>query len=148
MKKCNNQNKIMKMNKIDICRIQTKFWPAIKISSACIGVPPINPPTNFPEINIIPTVKRYFYVASANMNLTNGTTILSTQFYNDDGSQTKEFMSFSPNGYANLYINAVIQEGAMYAVNTSTLTISPSNSIIYRGTPIILELLTFTAEIR
>ena len=148
MGKYKSQKIIVKLNKIDICRSQTVWWPTIKISSICIGVPPINPPVNPSEISIIPTVKRYFYVATANMDLTNGTTIPATLFYNDDGSQTTEFMSFSPNGYADLYINAVIQEGGMYTVNTSTLTISPSNSIIYRGTPIILELLTFSAEIR
>ncbi|MFJ7935401.1 DUF4183 domain-containing protein [Sporosarcina sp. NPDC096371] len=75
----------------------------------------------------------------------NGATILATQFYNDDGSPTTEFMSFSPNGYADLYINAVVQEGGMYAVNTNSLTINKSNSTIYAGTPIILEFLTFSA---
>lgn len=145
MVKYKNQIKIVEKNKIDRCGSQTVRWPTIKISSSCIGVPPINPPVNPSEMTIIPTVKRYFYVASANIDLTNGTTLLSTLFYNDDGSPTTDFMSFSPNGYANLYINAVIQEGGMYTVSTDTLTISPSNSIIYRGTPIILELLTFSA---
>lgn len=148
MEKCKNQKEIVKVNRIDICGSKTVCWPKIKVSSTCIGAPLINTPINTSEISIIPTVKRYFYVPVANINLTNGTTIPATQFYNDDGSPTTEFMSFSPNGYADLYINAVIQEGGMYTVNTSTLTISPSNSIIYRGTPIILELLTFSAEIR
>ncbi|WP_342507508.1 DUF4183 domain-containing protein [Sporosarcina sp. FSL K6-2383] len=82
----------------------------------------------------------------ANINLANGATLPATLFYNDDGSSTIEFMSFSPNGYADLFINAVIQEGGMYSVDTNSLTISPANATIYRGTPIILELLTFSAE--
>ena len=68
-------------------------------------------PINISKISIIPTVKRYFYVPLSNINLTNGSTLPANLFYNDDGSQTIEFMDFSPNGYANLYINAVIQEG-------------------------------------
>lgn len=99
------------------------------------------------EFSIIPTVKRYFYVPVANINVTNGVTIPASQFYNDDGSPVTEFMSFSPNGYANLYINALIQEGGMYIVSTDALKISPSNSIIYAGTPIIVELLSFSAKL-
>jgi len=111
MEKYKKQKNIVEMNRIDICRNPTVCWPKIKVSSTCIGVPMINLSVNPSEISIIPTVQRYFYVPVANINLTNGTTIPATQFYNDDGSPTTEFMSFSPNGYADLYINAVIQEG-------------------------------------
>ena len=104
-------------------------------------------PINGAEISIIPIVKRYFYVAVANINLTNGATIPADLFYNDDGSPTIEFMNFSPNGYANLYVNALMQEGGMYKVSTNTLTISPANAIIYARTPIIVELLTFSAKL-
>lgn len=145
MEKCNKQREVMKMNAI--CGNRITCWPKIKVSSTCIGLPPINPPINIPEVRIIPTVKRYFYVASANINLTNGVTIPATLFNNDDGSQTTEFMSFSPNGYADLYVNAVIQEGGMYVVSTSSLSIKPDNAIIFRGTPIILKLLAFSAEL-
>lgn len=106
-----------------------------------------NPPINGTEISIIPTVKRYFHVLEANINLTNGATIPANLFYNDDGSPTIEFMNFNPNGYANLYINALMQEGGMYKVSTNTLTISPVNGIIYARTPIIVELLTFSAKL-
>lgn len=115
MEKYKKRKRMAEMTKITICRSQTICWPTIKISSSCIGVPPIKPPVNPSEITIIPTVKRYFYVASANIDLTNGTTLPSTLFYNDDGSPTTEFMNFSPNGYADLYINAVIQEGDVYS---------------------------------
>lgn len=135
------------MNRIVKCGSKTVCWPKIKVSSTCIGVPRINSPINTSEISIIPTVKRYFYVPVAHINLTNGITIPATQFYNDDGGPTIEFMSFSPNGYSNLYINAVMQEGGMYIVHTNSLTINPANSIIYAGTPIILELLTFTVNL-
>ncbi|MEK4712833.1 DUF4183 domain-containing protein [Sporosarcina sp. FSL K6-5500] len=104
-------------------------------------------PTNNTEFSIIPTVKRYFYIPVANINVTNGVTIQANLFYNDDGSPTIEFMNFSPNGYANLYINALMQEGGMYEVSTNSLTISPANAIIYARTPIIVELLSFSTKL-
>ncbi|WP_421101999.1 DUF4183 domain-containing protein [Sporosarcina psychrophila] len=104
-------------------------------------------PTNNSEFSIIPTVKRYFYIPVANINVTNGVTIPANLFYNDDGSPTIEFMNFSPNGYANLYINALMQEGGMYEVSTNSLTISPANAIIYARTPIIVELLSFSTKL-
>lgn len=104
-------------------------------------------PTNNSGFSIIPTVKRYFYIPVANINVTNGVTIPANLFYNDDGSPTIEFMNFSPNGYANLYINALMQEGGMYEVSTNSLTISPANAIIYARTPIIVELLSFSTKL-
>ncbi len=147
MEKCKNQREVVKMNVIKSCENRITCWPKIKVSSTCIGPAPINPLIIIPEVRIIPTVKRYFYVATANIVLTNGATIPATQFTNDDGSPTTEFMSFSPNGYADLFINAVMQEGGMYVVNTNSLTINPTTGTIFRGTPIILELLTFSAEL-
>lgn len=104
-------------------------------------------PTNNSEFSIIPTVKRYFYIPVANINVTNGVTIPANLFYNDDGSSTIEFMNFIPNGYANLYINALMQEGGMYEVSMNSLTISPANAIIYARTPIIVELLSFSTKL-
>ncbi|AMQ04608.1 DUF4183 domain-containing protein [Sporosarcina psychrophila] len=104
-------------------------------------------PTNNSEFSIIPNVKRYFYIPVANINVTNGVTIPANLFYNDDGSSTIEFMNFIPNGYANLYINALMQEGGMYEVSTNSLTISPANAIIYARTPIIVELLSFSTKL-
>lgn len=106
-----------------------------------------DPPITGSEISIIPTVKRYVYVPQTNIDLTNGTTIPADLFYNDDGSATIEFMNFSPNGYANLYINALIQSGGIYKVNTNALTINPADAIIYARTPIIVELLAFSAKL-
>ncbi|GGA30521.1 DUF4183 domain-containing protein [Psychrobacillus lasiicapitis] len=100
-----------------------------------------------PVVNVIPTVKRYFYIPEANLNLASGTTIFSNLFTDDDGNQVTNFMSFNPNGYANLYINGVIQEGGLYTVNTQSLTIAPVNSTISAQTPIIVELLTFSTTL-
>ena len=148
MEKCKKQKKVVKMNVIEGCESRNFCWPKIIVSSCITPITPtpINPPIIIPELRIIPIVKRYFYIVTANINLVNGATLPATLFYNDDGSQTVEFMSFTPNGYADLFINAVVQEGGMYSVATNSLSITPTNAIIFRGTPIILELLTFTVS--
>ena len=153
MENCEKQKKIVKMNVIEGCERRSFCWPTIKVSACITPITPttpapVNPPIIIPDLSIIPTVKRYFYVATANINLVNGTTLPATLFSNDDGSQTTEFMNFSPNGYADLFINAVIQEGGMYRVDSNALTINPTTGVIFRGTPIILELITFVAEQR
>ncbi|EON72484.1 hypothetical protein H131_10103 [Lysinibacillus sphaericus OT4b.31] len=110
-------------------------------NSACISTPP---PVNNAEGNIIPTVNRYFYLPVADIDLTNGVTIPANLFYGDDGNQVTEFMIFRPNGYVNLYINAVMQEGGIYTVTANSLTLNPYATTIYAGTPIIVESLGFT----
>lgn len=97
-------------------------------------------------LTIIPTVKRYFYSATERFNMINGLTLPATLFYNDDGSPTTEFMNYTPNGYANLNINGLIQQGGMYTVTNNALIIEPSNSTILQTSPIIIELLSFVVE--
>jgi len=102
-------------------------------------------PQTTSESRIIPTVNRYFYITVSDIVLTNGATIFSTLFYNDDGSPTTEFMIFKPNGYVNLDINGVMQEGGMYSVNANSLIINPAAGTIRAGTAIIIESLGFSS---
>lgn len=104
------------------------------------------PPEPISEITIIPTINRYFYIPQSTINLSNGATIPANLFYDDNDNQIEEFMTFSPNGYLNLYINGVIQEGGFYQVNSNTLKINPAAGVIFAGTPIIVESLGFAAE--
>lgn len=97
------------------------------------------PPVVEPSRNIIPTVNRSFNIVTSDIDLTNGATLSASQFWKDNGDQATEFIIFNPNGYVNLYINAVMQEGGIY-------TLSPSNSTIYSGTPIIIESIGFSTQ--
>ncbi|MFJ7952761.1 DUF4183 domain-containing protein [Lysinibacillus sp. NPDC096418] len=115
----------------------------IKVSSASIDYSP----KNVTEITILPTVNRYFHIADANLNLTNGATFTANLFFNDYGNNITEFMIFSPNGYVNLYINGMMQESGVYNITTNTLTFIPQNATIYKNTPIIIESLGFTAKL-
>jgi hypothetical protein len=97
------------------------------------------------SVMITPTVQRYFYVT--NLDIQAAEEIPADQFRNDDGESTTEFPSLGQNSYSNLYVNGLLQEGSLYSVSTSALTINPSGSIIFSGTPITLEIVQFFAQI-
>jgi hypothetical protein len=98
------------------------------------------------KFNIIPTVNRYFYIPKDDIHLESGSCISSSLFINDDGEQIIEFTSFIPNGYFNLYINGVMQEGKLYMLHENYLSIKPTQATIFAGTPIIIESLGFNAK--
>jgi hypothetical protein len=149
MENCKRPKKVVKINSIKNCGDRIVYWPTIKVSSASIGYTSRNIPEDsiVPPVigSVIPTVNRYFYIPVSNIVLTTGATIPSNRFYNDNGSPTTEFMIFSPNGYVNLYINGVMQEGGMYSVNANSLTIKPTAGTIRAGTAIIIESLGFSS---
>ncbi|MFJ7731664.1 DUF4183 domain-containing protein [Lysinibacillus sp. NPDC097231] len=116
------------------------FWPRLKaIDIGSIEIPPVVTPAG----NIIPKINRYFYIVTKDIDLTNGATLPANLFTDDNGDPVTEFTLFNPNGYVNLYINAVMQEGGAYKVAPDSLTLKPFNTIIFAGTPIIIESLGF-----
>ncbi|ACA38696.1 DUF4183 domain-containing protein [Lysinibacillus sphaericus] len=122
------------------CENNRALWHRIKaIDIGSIQLPPVV----IPEGTIIPTINRYFYIVTEDIDLTNGANIPANLFTDDNGSPVTEFKLFSPNGYVNLYINAVMQEGVAYKVIPNSLIINPFNGTIFAGTPIIIESLGF-----
>lgn len=117
------------------------YWPRMKASTKPF-VP--LPPVIIPSGAIIPTNNRYFYIATSNIDLTNGATLPANLFWDDNSDPVREFNIFKPNGYVNLYINAVMQEGGMYTVTSDSLTITANDAMIYARTPIIIESLGFS----
>ncbi|MDW0112992.1 DUF4183 domain-containing protein [Sporosarcina saromensis] len=99
-----------------------------------------SPPTS----TVTPIVNRYFYVAESTIDLTNGATLSANNFTDDAGNQVNSFTLFSPNGYVNLYVNGVMQQGNMYTLDTNSLTITADNTTVAQGTPIIIETVGFT----
>ncbi|MEK8197958.1 DUF4183 domain-containing protein [Lysinibacillus sp. FSL M8-0134] len=122
------------------CENNRVFWPRIK----AIDIDTIQPPpVVIPEGTIIPIINRYFYIVTEAIDLTNGATLAANLFTDDNGDPVTEFTLFKPNGYVNLYINAVMQEGGAYEVAPDSLTLNPFNTTIFTGTPIIIESLGF-----
>ncbi|MEK5430818.1 DUF4183 domain-containing protein [Lysinibacillus sp. FSL R7-0073] len=130
-------------NKSCDCSNEDRFiWPRIKASYG-----PIAPPSEVvPEGVVIPTINRYFHILTSDLDLTNGAILPATLFWNDHTDPITEFVIFSPNGYVNLYINAVMQEGGIYSLSSTALTITPYDGTLFRGTPIIIESLGFTIK--
>lgn len=123
------------------CEEKSMYWIPLK----AVDQSSILPPT-VPSRTIIPTINRYFYVVSTPINLTNGATLPATLFSNDDGNLITAFNIANPNGYVNLYINAMMQGGGIYTVTPSSLTLNPNNGNILVGTPIIIESVGFTSS--
>ncbi|MEK5231943.1 DUF4183 domain-containing protein [Lysinibacillus sp. FSL K6-0232] len=122
------------------CDNNRVFWSRIK----AIDIGAIQPPPAvIPAGTIMPIINRYFYIVTEAINLTNGATLLAHLFTDDHGAPITEFTLFHPNGYVNLYINAVMQEGGAYNVTPDALTLNPFNATIFAGTPIIIESLGF-----
>ena len=116
-----------------------------RIPIRAVDLTSIYPPI-IPSGTIIPTINRYFYIVPSTINLINGITFPATFFTNDQGTSVTEFKTFYPNGYVNLYINAMMQAGGVYHVSPSSVTINALNGRLLAGTPIIVESLGFTSS--
>jgi len=91
-----------------------------------------------------PVVKRYFFEAPEDIRLTGDSLVLHPgQFSDDAGEPASGFMDFGQDGYFNLYVNGVLQEGKLFKADADKLTIVATGQSILKGTPIILESVGF-----
>jgi hypothetical protein len=102
-------------------------------------------PVIIPNIIIIPNNQRYFYSTTSDIQTL--VVIPANQFTNDNGAVTSTFGDLGLTSYNNLYINGILQESSLYSVTESALTINLINQTIYSDTPIILEIVRFSAQI-
>ncbi len=108
---------------------------------------PTGPPGSvvLPNIIILPSAQRYFYnVLSDTQSLV---TIPANEFTNDEGTFITAFPDMGQNSYSNLYINGILQVNSLYSFNENALTININNQTIFSGTPIILEIIQFFAQV-
>lgn len=97
------------------------------------------------EIIIKPNSQKYFYFAAANIE--SPIVIPASQFMEDGGSSTTEFTGIGLNSYLNVYINGLMQESSLYRLSADALTLNIEGDIIFAGTPIIVEIVQFFAQI-
>ncbi|MFJ7182831.1 DUF4183 domain-containing protein [Lysinibacillus xylanilyticus] len=90
------------------------------------------------HVNVTGTSTRFFNVLAAPLSITDGTTVAANTFLNDSGSPATTFPIVT-NGYYNLYINGVLQEGGSYSVSGAELTFHTVTGTLPAGTPIIVE---------
>lgn len=104
-------------------------------------------PVVIPEVTISPTTNRYFYQPETDLDLTMSVTIPASFFTNDLGAPVADFSALDPNSFNNLYINGILQPGNSYDVNPTSLLFPAQSTIIYAGTPIVLEAVQLTANV-
>jgi hypothetical protein len=110
------------------------------------GIPgPPGPPGTISAISIIPSAKRYFYFAT--FDIESPIVIQANQFFDDEGNLSHSFKGIGINSYSNVTINGILQEGSLYILTEKTLNLNVNEDIIYLGTPIILEIVQFVAQI-
>ncbi|WP_367398306.1 DUF4183 domain-containing protein [Paenibacillus lautus] len=100
-----------------------------------------------PEIEVLPTMIRYFYVLMSEVNLDAPFVISADQFTDDDGNHTFQSIAVGPNTSSTVYINGMIQEGRIYTLTPVALTLHSPGDMLLAGTPILLEILYLTVQV-
>lgn len=100
-----------------------------------------------PEIIVIPTTLRYFYVLMSEVNLDVPFVKPVQQFTDDDGNHTFQSIEVGPNTTSTVYINGMIQEGRIYTLTPGALTLYSPCDVLLAGTPILLEVLYLTVQV-
>ncbi len=90
------------------------------------------------NVNVSGNSTRYFNVLAASLAVVDGTTVAATAFLDDNGTAVTEFLAVT-NGYYNLYINGVLQEGGSYTISATELTFNEVTGTISAGTPLVVE---------
>lgn len=98
------------------------------------------------HVNVSGASTRFFNVLAAPLVITDGTTVAATTFMDDTGEAATGFPVVT-NGYYNLYINGVLQEGDSYTVSATELTFNQVTGTISAGTPLIIEAVELVTEV-
>ncbi|WP_339186535.1 DUF4183 domain-containing protein [Brevibacillus sp. FSL K6-6036] len=98
-------------------------------------------------ITILPEVYRYFYIAPEDIQLTRTVTIAATHFTDNQRNLATSFRGLSPSSYISLFVNGILQESSLSEISENELTLLGTGDTIYSGTPIILEIVKFSAII-
>ncbi|MFC4812828.1 DUF4183 domain-containing protein [Paenibacillus sp. GCM10023250] len=110
------------------------------------GLPGVAGAGGVAAIRVIPDIRRYFYIAPAEIGFAEAVAFPAAGFVNDAGEPVLSFADFGQSGYYNLYLNGVVQQGLAYEAAPDGLTIYATGQTIAAGTPIILEAIGFRAE--
>ena len=90
------------------------------------------------NVNVSGNSTRFFNVLTDTLVIADGTTVLATDFLNDSGTNATTF-PVVPNGFYNLYINGVLQEGGSYTISPTELTFNEVTGSLSAGTPLVVE---------
>lgn len=94
------------------------------------------------NVNVTGTSTRFFNILAAPLVIADGSTMAATTFLTDSGTAADNFPVIT-NGYYNLYINGVLQEGDAYSITATELTFNTVTGTISAGTPMVIEAVEF-----
>ena len=100
-----------------------------------------------PTVSVRPIVQRYFYLPAEDITLTEELVIPANRFVDDYGEPAEAFPDHRQEGYFNLYVNGLLQEGQLFLVAPHSVSVAPTGQKILAGTPIILESVGFIAKV-
>ncbi|WP_255414967.1 DUF4183 domain-containing protein [Cohnella sp. AR92] len=98
-------------------------------------------------IRVRPIVRRYFHIASSDLDLASGQVLEASLFVGDNGEAVQEFSNINQEGYVNLFVNGIMQEGEMYHVDANGLLFAAADQQIAAGSTIIIESVGFKMEL-
>jgi hypothetical protein len=98
-----------------------------------------------PEITIAPLANRYYYIVEFDLTSPDPIDIPANIFKDDLGDFTDGFSGLGPNSYNNLFINGILQIEKTYSVSSNLMTLNTEGTTIYKGAPITLEIVQFSA---
>jgi len=90
------------------------------------------------HVNVSASSTRFFNVLAATLAVVDGTIVAATAFLDDSGTAATTFPLVT-NGYYNLYLNGVLQEGDSYTISATELTFNDVTGSISAGTPLVVE---------
>ncbi|MCD1261494.1 DUF4183 domain-containing protein [Paenibacillus athensensis] len=94
------------------------------------------------ETTVSPAVTRFVAVIDAGMIGATDTTIPAASFVDDDGNAITDLPAPPTDGYYNVYVNGMLQEGGLSALTTAELTLA--TIAIPEGAPVVLEVADFS----
>jgi hypothetical protein len=87
--------------------------------------------------NVVPTVLRYFYPATASISTTSFV-ILASKFLKDNGNLATAIVTRTANnGYYMLYVNGQLQQSGIYTVTAASVTIAATAAITIPASGIV-----------
>lgn len=93
------------------------------------------------ETTVDPAVTRFNAFLTSGMITTN-TTIPAASFLDDNGEVITDLPAPPTDGYYNVYVNGVLQEGGLSTLTTASLVLATTDAAV--GTPVVLEVSDFS----
>ncbi|WMT38930.1 DUF4183 domain-containing protein [Paenibacillus sp. D2_2] len=91
-----------------------------------------------------PDTTRYFAALTAAMLGATNTTIPAGSFVDDSDSPIIALPALTANDYFNVYINGVLQQLSLSTLTTDSLVLNATTPDLSEGTPIQLEIVSFS----